>query len=59
MLHRTPTQKMLNDIAMIMYRTPYDNLDPIAMEQVDFRLFEEMEREFEYLEDSLLAHVVR
>ena len=59
MLDRTPTQKMLNDIAMIMYRTPYDNLDPIAMEQVDFRLFEEMEREFEYLEDSLLAHVVR
>ena len=59
MLHRTPTQKMLNDIAMMMYRTPYDNLDPIAMEQVDFRLFEEMEREFEYLEDSLLAHVVR
>ena len=59
MLDRTPTQKMLNDIAMMMYRTPYDNLDPIAMEQVDFRLLEEMEREFEYLEDSLLAHVVR
>lgn len=53
MLHRTPTQRMLNDIAMMMYRMPYDNLDPIAMEQVDFRLFEEMEREIDWLIEEL------
>ena len=53
MLHRTPTQKMLDDIAMIMFQMPYDRLDPISMEQVDERLFEEMEREIDYLIEEL------
>lgn len=44
---------MLDEIAMIMYRTPYDKLDPISMEAVDFRYFEEMEREAFYMMEQL------
>jgi hypothetical protein len=49
MEHKTQQQRMLDDIAMMMYRTPYDKLDPISMEVVDFRYFEELEREFDYM----------
>jgi hypothetical protein len=53
MTHNTPTQRLLNEIAMVMFRTPYDNLDPISMEAVDFRYFEEMEREAYYMMEQI------
>jgi hypothetical protein len=49
MEHKSQQQRMLDDIAMAMYRTPYDKLDPISMEVVDFRYLEELEREFDYM----------
>ena len=44
---------MLDEISFAMYRMPYDKLDPISMEVVDFRYFEELEREFDYMMNEI------